>query len=123
MLLAWQDAKDVEGNTIKFGGAHANTYLRSNEDSAVTLGGGSAYSAVSQPSKFYITGVKDQLSSAITQEGTSGDPAKTDSFESWMESKTNVGDPELISIGRKMFVIGRNQAYREGAYHFSCRSS
>ena len=110
---AWQDAKDVEGNNIKFGGAHANTYLRSNEDSAVTLGGGSAYSAVSQPSKFYTTGVKDQLSSAITQEGTSGDPAKTDSFESWMESKTNVGDPELISIGRKMFVIGRNQAYRE----------
>ena len=110
---AWQDAKDIEGNIIKFGGAQANTYLRSNEDSAVTIGGGSSYSAVSQPTKFYTTGVKDQLSSAITQEGTSGDPAKTDSFESWMESKTSQGDPELVSIGRKMFVIGRNQAYRE----------
>jgi hypothetical protein len=109
----WQDAKDVEGNTIKFGGAQANTYYRSDSDSAVTIGGGNVYSATSQPSAFYTTGVKDQLSAAVTQEGTSGDPAKTDSFESWMESRESTYDPELVSIGRKLFVIGRNQAYRE----------
>ena len=109
----WQDAKDVEGNVIKFGGAQANTYYRASSDSAVTIGGGNVYSGTSQPTAFYTTGVKDQLSSAITQEGTSGDPAKTDSFESWMESRESTTDPELISIGRKLFVIGRNQAYRE----------
>ena len=38
---------------------------------------------------------------------------KTDSFESWMESRESTYDPELVSIGRKLFVIGRNQAYRE----------
>ena len=109
----WQDAKDVEGNVIKFGGSQANTYYRADSDSAVTIGGGDIYSSASQPSTFYTTGVKDQLSSAVNQEGSSGDPAKTDSFESWMESRESIYDPELISIGRKLFVIGRNQAYRE----------
>jgi len=109
----WQDAKDVEGNVIKFGGSQANTYYRADSESAVTIGGGDIYSSGSQPSAFYTTGVKDQLSAAVNQEGSSGDPAKTDSFESWMESRESTYDPELISIGRKLFVIGRNQAYRE----------
>ena len=105
---AWQTATDVEGNTIQFGGAHANTYDRPNSDSSVTIG--------TPPSSFSNTGVKDQLSSAITQEGstqTAPNPAKADSFESWMESKETVSDPELTTIGRKLFVIGRNQAFRE----------
>ena len=101
----WQTAKDIEGNTIQFGGAQANTYDRPNSDSSVTIG--------TPPSSFSNTGVKDQLSSAITQEGSGSTPAKTDSFESWMESKNTVSDPDLITIGRKLFVVGRNQAFRE----------
>ena len=104
----WQTATDVEGNTIQFGGAHANTYWRSSSTSSVTIG--------NPASAFSDTGVKDQLSSAITQEGstqTAPNPAKADSFESWMESRNTQTDTELITIGRKMFVIGRNQAFRE----------
>ena len=101
----WQTATDVEGNTIQFGGAHANTYDRPNSTSSVTIG--------TPPSAFANTGVKDQLSSAITQEGTGSTPSKNDSFESWMESKETQSDPELTTIGRKLFVVGRNQAFRE----------
>ena len=104
----WQTATDVEGNTIQFGGAHANTYWRSSSTSSVTIG--------NPASAFSDTGVKDQLSSAITQDGstqTAPNPAKADSFESWMESRNTQTDTELITIGRKMFVIGRNQAFRE----------
>lgn len=103
---AWQNATDIEGNEIKFGGAQANTYYRS--ESGISYGG----SGFVQPSGFPLTGVKDKLSSAITSEGTAG-PDKTDCFESWLESKENQGNWPLVSIGRKLFVVGKNQAYRE----------
>lgn len=104
---AWETAKDVEGNEIKFGGAQGNSYWRS--ESSVSYGG----NQFTSPTGFPLTGVKDQLSEAVNQEGSSGDPAKADSFESWMESKENQGNWPLVSIGRKLFVIGRNQAYRD----------
>lgn len=103
----WENAKDIEGNEIKFGGAQATTYWR--ELSSVTYGGAQFV----EPNGFPLTGVKDQLSSAITQEGTGSTPAKTDCFESWMESKESQTNWPLESIGRKLFVVGRNQAYRE----------
>ncbi len=105
----WMTAKDVEGNDIKFGGAQADAYYKDSVGSGVTIGGSQFIGG----SAFYTTGVKDKLSNAITDEGSGADPATADCFESWMDSRETQVDPLLNSLGRKLFVVGRNQAYRD----------
>ncbi len=105
----WATAKDIEGNDIKFGGAQANNYS--------TVTSNVNFRGIANTQFCKDEGVKDKLSSAITEsstaQGTAPFPAKEDCFESWMDGKTAASNTDINSVGRKLFAVGRNQAYRE----------
>ena len=94
----WQIARDVEGNQCSFGGTQVNNYTVCPDDGVFTQ----------------QEGVRDLLSKSKTF--ASSGPFGFDqnkSFETSLRGRSNQQSPVLQTIGSKLFVVGRNQAYRD----------
>ena len=95
---SWTTARDVEGRECKFGGTQANNYSVCPDTGIFTQ----------------EEGVKDKRSKSKTS-GAGGENGfnENDSFETFVKGKVNIQSPDLATTGSKLFVVGRNQAYRD----------
>ena len=97
----WVTATDVEGNEIMFGGTQANNSNISQSNS----------------SSFLQTGVLDNNTQAESDiaDIVMNNANKVHAFQCWYtgRSTTNPNEPVVKVIGRKVFAIGRNSAYRD----------
>jgi len=89
----WSDAYDIEGKLIKFGGAQINNQAISPSSSSLFLG----------------TGILDNDTESYATDNTY---FGVDGFQSIYTGKQIVNEVAPNSIGRKIFAIGRNSAYR-----------
>ena len=90
----WEDATDVEGVTIKFGGTQTNNYNISLD---------------STRPDFTETGVIDQATTSISP--TDNNYLVADGMESQSTGRANSGDPSLFSKSSRIFVFGKDQGY------------
>ena len=90
----WEDAVDVEGTTIKFGGTQTNNY---------------SISLDSTRPDFTETGVVDQATTSISP--TDNNYLVTDGVESQSTGRVNSGDLPLFSKSSRIFVFGKDQGY------------
>jgi len=97
----WEDAVDVEGATIKFGGAQTNNY---------------SISLNSTRPDFTETGVTDQAATSISP--VDNEYTATDGMESQSTGRANSGDVPLFSQSSRIFVFGKDQGYNVRADYF-----
>ena len=90
----WENAIDVEGSIIKFGGTQTNNY---------------SISLDSSRPDFTDTGVVDQPTTTISP--TDSLYSNTDAMQTQSTGRTNSGDLPLSSKGSKIFAFGKDQGY------------
>ena len=90
----WEDAIDVEGRTIRFGGTQTNNY---------------SISLDSARPDFTETGVIDQATTGISP--TDNNYLVADAMESQSTGRVNSGDPSLFSQSTRIFAFGKDQGY------------
>ena len=90
----WEDAIDVEGAVIKFGGTQTNNY---------------SISLDSARPDFTETGVIDQSTTAVSS--TDALYLNVDAAQSQTTGRTNAGDLPLFSKTSRIFAFGKDQGY------------
>jgi len=95
----WATAKDVEGSSCRFGGTQTNNYDVSPNSNSFTLNQG-------------VLDKENQASIPSPQSGQ-GFFSLEDAFEAKVAGRSDSDLQTIQTTGSKMFVVGKNQAYRD----------